>query len=159
MHVHRGLCVNINDIERVHNNDWYLRDLRCRQLVCWRCRATGGLYLHSWLLRSRGSRYDLCGYGGGMHDLHCGQLLRRGCLCACCMQLRCRVLLCCWCRHHMYRHCWKLRCLRRREVLCRRRRCGSRMHVHRGVCVNVDDIEWMHNNNRIVRCVSGRQLV
>ena len=96
MHVHRGLCVNINDIERVHNNDWYLRDLRCRELVRWRWSATGGLYLHSWLLLPRGNCHELCGYGCVLHNLHCGQLLRRGCRGARCMHLQFRIFLCGW---------------------------------------------------------------
>ena len=74
------ICVDVDDIEWMHNHDRVVCGVPCGELVCRRCRATGGLYLHSWLLRARGSRYELCGYGGVMHGLYCGQFLRRGCL-------------------------------------------------------------------------------
>ncbi len=88
-----------------------------------------GVHLLSRLLQLLDHDNRVCGYGGIVHNVHCGQFLRRGCRGACCVQLQLRVLFVCWCRYHMYRHCRKLCGMRCRKFLCRRRRCASRMHV------------------------------
>ena len=59
----------------------------------------------------------------------------------------------------MYGHCWKLRSLRCRPFLCRRRRRAGRMHVHAGVCVHINNIERVRNNDRVVCDLHGRELV
>ena len=97
----------------------------------------------------------MCGYCGVMHNLHCRKLLCRRCRGASCMHLQFRILLVCWCSHNMRWNSGKLRGLWCWELLCGRRRRASGMPLHRGICLHINNIERMHNNDRDLRDVHG----
>ena len=86
-----------------------LHNLHCWQLLLRICLGARCVHLHSRLLFSSWSGFELCRFCGVMYYLHWWQLLCRGCRSACCMHLHFRILLVCWCSYSVR---WNIRKLR-----------------------------------------------
>ena len=77
--VREGLRVCRRHVLCRGGHEQHVHVLRRRLVVRRWHERRGAVQLHTWLLLSGGCGYELCGYGGIVHDMHCRKFLRRGC--------------------------------------------------------------------------------